>query len=156
MKKTNFKDLSKEYQDLILEAEKAMATAYSPYANFAVGAALLTIDNKIITGSNVENASASLTVCAERSAIVRANAMGQRHFKAVAVIAQGSEAVAKEVIAPCGACRQMLFESSQISGIDLEVIMSNIQKDKIVVAKISELLPLPYGPKDLGVDVKNY
>ena len=156
MKNFKFEDLDKQKQNLLLQAEKAMNTSYTPYSNFAVGAALLTIDNKIITGSNVENASSSLAICAERAAIARANAIGDRHFKAIAVIARGNDEVAKEIITPCGACRQTLYEFSQISKIDLEIIMSNTAKDKIVIAKISELLPLPYGPKDLGLDIKNY
>ncbi len=152
MKEVKFKNLSKRYQELLSAAEKAKATAYTPYANFAVGAALLTINNKIITGSNVENASYGLSVCAEHSALVRANALGERRFKALAMIAKGG----KEVITPCGSCRQMIFEFSQISGIDLEIIMSNASKEKVVVAKISELLPLAFGPTDLGVDIKKY
>jgi len=72
------------------------------------------------------------------------------------VIAKGSSQVEKEVIAPCGICRQMLYEFSQISGNDLEIIMSNSSKNKILLAKISELLPLPYGPKNLGINVKEY
>ncbi len=143
-----FKDLNKQYRMLLTAAEKAAKTSYCPYSRFAVGAALLTRNGRIITGSNVENASYRLTVCAEQAAIARANALGQRHFKAVAVIARGGNS-SDRPIAPCGACRQMLFEFFEFSGIDLEVIMSDAGKKRIVIAKISELLPLAFGPKDL-------
>lgn len=150
MKEVEFKNLSKQYQELLLSAEKAGETAYIPYSGFAVGAALLAVNGKIITGSNVENAVYSLSFCAERSALVRANALGERRFKALAIIAKSG----KEMITPCGSCRQVLFEFSRISGIDSEIIMSNPSKKKIVIARISELLPLGFGPKNMGLDVK--
>jgi cytidine deaminase len=64
----------------------------------------------------------------------------------------------KEVTAPCGPCRQMLYELAQVSGVDksFEVVMSTTKKDKITIATIGELLPLAFGPKDLGVDVSAY
>jgi len=139
MKNTNFKDLKKEYQDLLLQAEKAIKTAYNPYSKLFVGAALLTKDNKIITGSNVTNAVSG--ICAERVAVFRANAMGERYFKAIAIISSFEN---KKPITPCGICRQILFEFSQVSGIDLDIIMSNTDKDKIIIAKLSELLPLAF------------
>ena len=78
-----YNDLSKLQQQLIDEAKAAMETAYNPYSHFYVGAALLTETNEIITGSNVENASYGHCICAERSALVRANAMGHRKFKSI-------------------------------------------------------------------------
>ena len=147
----------KDYQVKLLDAAAGvMEKAYNPYSKFFVGAALLTKDGQTITGANFENASYGHTICAERSALVRANAMGFREFKAVAVIARGADFEAKSPTAPCGACRQMLFEASQISGTDLEVIMSNTDRSKVTVMKISELLPLAFGPEDLGVKLEDY
>ena len=139
MKKTSFKELDKQYQALLLEAEKAVKTAYDPYNNLFVGAALLTKDDKVITGSNVKNAVSG--ICAERVAIFKANSMGERYFKAIAVISNFKK---EEPIVPCGFCRQILSEFSRVSSIDLDVIMSNPDKDKIIIAKISELLPWPF------------
>jgi cytidine deaminase len=156
MKTIKFKDLTTEQKKLLKAAEKAMDTAYNPYSKFFVGAALLTRDNKIITGSNVENAAYGSTICAERAAILRANALGKRCFKSMALIAKGEDFDTKEVTAPCGACRQVLLEFSQISETDLSIIMSTTKKDKIVIASISELLPLNFGPKDIGIDIKHY
>ncbi len=156
MKNVKFKDLKKQYQILLNEAEKVTEKAYAPYSCFRVGAALLTRKGKIIVGSNVENASYGLTVCAERSALINANILGERCFKALAVIAKGGPKVAKEVISPCGSCRQMIFEFSKISGEDTEIIMSDSKRNKIKIARISELLPLAYGPENLGMEVKKY
>ena len=141
---------------LLDEATKVMDTAYNPYSNFYVGAAILSQDGQIITGSNVENAAYGSTICAERAAILRANAMGIRTFDKVAIIARGEGFDTKEVTAPCGSCRQMLYESAQISERNLEVVMATTKKDKVVVATIEELLPLAFGPKDLGIDIKKY
>ncbi|VDM46906.1 unnamed protein product [Toxocara canis] len=90
---------------LVNAAKRAMEKAYCPYSKFRVGAALLTKDGTVITGGNVENASYGGTICAERSAVVRAVAEGHTEFKAIAVA--GATA---EPISPCGICRQFLVE----------------------------------------------
>lgn len=156
MQKTNYDALTAEQKLLLDKAEAVMPKAYNPYSGFFVGAALLTEDGIIVEGANVENAAYGSTICAERAAILRANAMGYRRFKAVAIIGKGEKFEATDVVAPCGSCRQMLFELHQISGKDLETILSNTKKDKIVISTIIELLPLGFGPKDLGIDVSKY
>jgi len=156
MKEIPYAKLDSTQQRMLDEATKVMETAYNPYSNFYVGAALLSQDDQIITGSNVENAAYGSTICAERAAILRANAMGIRTFDKVALIGRGKDFDTTEVTSPCGSCRQMLYESAQISEKDLEVIMSTTKKDKIIMATIEELLPLAFGPKDLGIDVKKY
>ena len=142
MENTNFEELKPEYKDLVQSAEEASHKAYNPYSGIAVGAAILTNSNKIIKGANIENASFRLTTCAEQSALSQANILGENNFIAIAIISS-----LPEVITPCGACRQMLFEFSQKSGIDFDVIMSNKDKTEIIIAKISELLPLAFNLK---------
>ncbi len=156
MKKVKYEKLEDVQQRLLNEAEKVMNTAYNPYSNFYVGAALLAQNGMIITGSNVENAAYGSTVCAERAAIFRANAMGIRNFSKVAIIAKGKNFDTDKVTAPCGNCRQVLYEFAQVSGRNLEIIMATTKMDKIVIATIEELLPLGFGPKDLGIDMKKY
>jgi cytidine deaminase len=156
MQEVKYENLENIQRELLFEAERVMETAYNPYSHFYVGAALLSQDGKIITGSNVENAAYGSTVCAERAAILRANARGIRTFDKLAIIARGEGFDTKTITAPCGSCRQMLFEFSQISEKNLEVIMSTTKRDKIIVATIDELLPLAFGPKDLGIDIKKY
>lgn len=90
---------------LVQEAAEARARAYAPYSRFRVGAAALAGDGTIYTGANIENASYSLSHCAERVAIHKAVADGQRTIRAVAVVADGTEPAM-----PCGACRQVMAE----------------------------------------------
>jgi cytidine deaminase len=90
---------------LIARAAAAQEKAYAPYSRFPVGAALLTAAGKVYTGGNIENASYSLTTCAERVALFQAVAAGERDFVALAVV--GGDLAA---CFPCGACRQVLAE----------------------------------------------
>jgi len=95
-----------DMKGLFDEARKAADLAYAPYSKFRVGAALLADDGTVITGGNVENRSFGLTICAERSAVVKAISLGHRSFKALAVSTPDSEVP----VGPCGACRQVLSE----------------------------------------------
>ncbi|HIH17271.1 MAG TPA: cytidine deaminase [Nanoarchaeota archaeon] len=156
MQEIKYEELDLIQQNLLDEAAAVMETAYNPYSHFYVGAALLSLDGQIITGSNVENAAYGSTICAERAAILRANAKGIRTFEKVAIIGRGESFDTTEVTAPCGSCRQMLFESSQVSERNLELIMATTRKDKIILATMEEILPLAFGPKDLGIDVRKY
>jgi cytidine deaminase len=154
-KELSYKDLSSEQKKLLAAAEEAMHTSYSPYSHFYVGAAVLNGDGRIAAAANVENA-AWASICAERSAIVKANSELMRDIKAIALIGRGKNSESEDVIAPCGVCRQVIYESAQLAGKDIDVIMSNSQKTKIIIASIHELLPLAFGPKDLRVDLSEY
>ncbi|MEO0270146.1 MAG: cytidine deaminase [candidate division WOR-3 bacterium] len=105
--------------------------AYAPYSNFKVGAVLKTKKGKIYTGSNVENSSFGLTVCAERIAIFKAVNDGIREFDFIAICAD------KEVF-PCGACLQVMNEFSPEMKIILKV------NKKIKAYKLKELLPFGF------------
>lgn len=118
-------------EKLINAAIAARERAYAPYSKFRVGAAILTRDGRYYTGCNIENASYSLTCCAERVALFKAVSEGERNFEAVAVTA-GTE----EYCTPCGACRQALAEF----GVDIKVFMAN-KKGDYLVQTLSELLP---------------
>jgi len=92
--------------ELFAEAGKATDSAYAKYSKFRVGAALLADDGTVFTGCNVENRSYGLTICAERTAVVKAVSSGRRSFKALAISTPDSETP----VGPCGACRQVLSE----------------------------------------------
>lgn len=117
--------------DLLKKALEARENSYSPYSQFAVGAALETDDGKIFIGCNVENASYGLSICAERTALVNAISNGAKKFKRLAIVADTSDAVT-----PCGMCRQMLTEFAP----DLELILTNT-KGKSETVTLSDLLP---------------
>jgi cytidine deaminase len=131
--------MDKKYQELLDAAKNARKNSYSPYSKFPVGAAVLTEDGKIFTGCNVENASYGLTNCAERTAIFKAVSEGYKKFKAIAIVLD-----APDYGAPCGACRQVIYEF----GPNIDVIMGTVS-GKSEVKKISELIPLAFGPENL-------
>jgi cytidine deaminase len=93
-------------EELFSEARKAADFAYAAYSKFRVGAALLCDDGTVVTGCNVENRSYGLTICAERTAVVKAISLGRRSFRALAIYAPDSVVP----VGPCGACRQVLSE----------------------------------------------
>lgn len=99
-------------QELINLALEARKNSYSPYSGFRVGAALLCRDGRVFCGANVENASYSLTNCAERSALFAAVSAGYREFDAIAIVGGETEKVTA-FCPPCGACRQALAEFSK-------------------------------------------
>jgi cytidine deaminase len=125
-------------KELIREAIEAQKRAYCPYSGFHVGAALLTKDGSIYTGCNVENASYSPTICAERTAVVKAVSDGKTEFEAIAVTGDS------EYTYPCGLCRQVLREF----GKDIIVIVANTVDD-YKEHTVGELLPYSFGPDDL-------
>lgn len=115
---------------LIDEAKKVRENTYTPYSNFRVGAAVLTEDNRIFTGCNIENSSYGLSICAERVAIFNAISSGCKKVTKLAVVTD-----TEPPASPCGACRQVIFEF----GDDVEIIMANL-KGEIKIMKIDELL----------------
>lgn len=121
-------------QELIDAACKVRLNSYSPYSGFRVGAALRTEDGEIVTGTNVENASFGLSICAERSAVVRAVARGQRSFQAIAVVADPVEPTP-----PCGACRQVLLEF----GAHISVLLAGSQgaEGPVIRTTVGDLVP---------------
>ena len=156
MQETNYSNLTDIQKQLVDEATKAMETAYNPYSGFFVGSAVLTQNGEIVTGSNVENSAYGSSICAERSALLSANAKGFRKIKMLALNSRGSDFDTTEISAPCGACRQMIYESSQVSNTNIEIILSTTKKDKIVITTINELFPLAFGPKDIGINLEKF
>jgi len=120
-------------EKLIEAAIKAKEKAYAPYSNFHVGAALLA-NGKIFTGFNIENASYSLTVCAERVAGINAIVDDCKDFEKIAVAA-----CVEDFIIPCGACLQFLAEFVS----DLEIILVNGRGDSKAIT-LRNLLPSPF------------
>ena len=121
-------------KELFSAAVRAAKKSYSPYSHFRVGAALVAADGRVFTGCNIENASYSLTVCAERTAVFKAVSEGVREFKAIAIAGSSSDDFSKPC-PPCGACLQVL---SEFCGDDLAVILSNGW------FKLSDFLPMRF------------
>ncbi|MBM7559689.1 cytidine deaminase [Marinitoga litoralis] len=124
------------------KAKEAMNKSYSPYSKFKVGAALITKSGKIYTGTNIENASYGLSMCAERTAIFKAVSEGEKDFETLVVIADTDGPVS-----PCGACRQVIAEF----GVD-EIVLTNLKKD-FKIMSVEDLLPYGFSGEEL--DDKN-
>ena len=125
---------------LALAAIDAMKKSYSPYSNFTVGAALLTKDGKVYTGANIENASYTPTICAERNAIFTAVHNGERDFEAIAIVG-GHKGEITGVTAPCGVCRQVM---SEFCSPDFKVIMVTSHEGDYVEETLGDLLPYTF------------
>ena len=127
--------------DLLDAAQKVRENSYSPYSHFKVGAAVLTPDGKIFCGTNVENSSYGLTVCAERNAMFAAAAAGYRRFKALALITQ--KLPGQKFNSPCGACRQVMSEFMDSKTPVFIAVLDG--KKRIVYRKtLGELMPFPF------------
>ena len=126
-----------DWDNLAEWARAASQQAYAPYSGFAVGAALLGASGRIYTGGNVENVSFPLTLCAERVALVRAIAEGEREFRALAVFSPNGAT-------PCGACRQVLREFTE----ELPILVVGAEGERRLY-RLSELLPAAFAPGHL-------
>lgn len=129
--------------ELIKKAMEAKEKSYSPYSKFGVGAALLTEDGKVYTGCNIEIASYSPTLCAERTAIFKAISEGSHNVKKIAIVGDANPTY------PCGVCRQVIREF----GKDAEIIIGNSPNDYNIYT-IDDLLPHSFGPEDLDTNGK--
>jgi cytidine deaminase len=128
-----------EHQALIDLALEARRRAYAPYSNYAVGAALRTKSGKLYTGVNVENAAYPATICAERTAVVKAVSEGEREFEVIAVATANGGT-------PCGGCRQVLSEF----GLDTLVLIANEKGELVEETTVADLLPGAFTPDKLG------
>jgi cytidine deaminase len=123
---------------LINTAIEASRSAYVPYSNYRVGAALRAKDGTTYSGCNIENSSYAVTVCAERTALFKAVSEGQREFDAIAVVTGNGGS-------PCGVCRQALYEFSP----DMRVIIASDEGRVLHDLRLADLLPHGFGPNNL-------
>lgn len=139
------KDLSKDDQKLIKLAKKALKKSYSPYSNFKVGAALLLQNGKTLSGANQENASYPLCLCAERVAISGADCSYPKvPIVSMAITAKSSSQEVNYPVAPCGACRQVIFETAMRHKTTIRLILQGEKGKVFVIPSIEQLLPLSF------------
>lgn len=129
-----------QYSALIQTAIQAMEHAYIPYSNYPVGAALQATDGTVFTGCNIENAAYPATICAERTALVKAVSEGYRTFDVIAVVTRDGGS-------PCGVCRQMMYEFAP----ELTVVMADSDGNVHHVEPLSNLLLHGFGPSHLNL-----
>ncbi len=142
----NEKDsISDEIANLIKIAREATNSAYAPYSNFYVGAAALLEDGTIVKGSNFENASYPLCLCAERVALASIHSQYPGAIvKMMAVTARNPSQKTNEPIAPCGACRQVLLEYEQKQKEEIKIIMFGEEGNVAVCKSAASLLPMAF------------
>ncbi len=124
----------KRHEHLIKQAAVAMERALANSSKFKVGVALLTKDEKIYQGCNIETITSKLGVCAEQVALFKALSEGEREFKAIAIVASSGQ-----ICTPCGVCRQLLWEFAP----ELEVIMVD-RHGRTLIRQMRDLLPHPF------------
>jgi cytidine deaminase len=140
---------------LVERAREAALKAYAPYSGYSVGCAVESVDGEVVVGANMENACYRLGICAEISALTAARqAFGLGKVARIAVSgghvgADGALAGAG-LVTPCGGCRQSILEAAHLTGVDVEVVAANGDGTEVKLLRISELIPLGFGPANLA------
>lgn len=140
-----YEQLTDIYYQLIDKAHDARAASYSPYSGIAVGAALLTASGKIYLGANIENASYSPTICAERVAFFKAVNAGERDFVAIAIVGAPKDEEPSSTFPPCGVCRQVM---SEFCGPEFMVILGTRSDMRLI--PFAEILPHSFTKDNLA------
>ena len=135
-------------QELIQKALEARKRAYTPYSHHKEGAALLAKDGTVFLGCNIENAAYGPTNCAERTAFFKAVSEGVLDFTEIAIVGGMEDAKELPICAPCGVCRQVMREFCDPK--TFRVILGTNDPDRMEVYTLEELLPLGFGPENLG------
>ena len=140
--------------ELIALAREAALEAYAPYSGFEVGCAIESIDGRVVTGANVENACYRLGICAEQHALANAQAAFGLHNVARIAVAGGRVVAGAlsgaQAVTPCGGCRQAILEAAQLgNAIDIVVICSSGDGKQVESHAISTLIPHGFGPANL-------
>ena len=135
-------ELPRDDQSLLLKAKEALQFSYSPYSNFKVGSALRLCNGETFMGSNLENASYPLCLCAERSAIAACQPFLEKyHIETIAVTALNPARQIDDPVAPCGACRQVIFEMEHRQNKEIRIIMQGEIGEIRIVSSARHLLP---------------
>jgi len=144
-------ELDADDRQLLIEARNVTGQAYAPYSNFHVGAAAKLSNNKIVTGTNQENASYPVGICAER---VLLSAISSLHpgmaIETMAVSYQSKKIKSDHPISPCGMCRQALLECEGRTGKPIRLILAGIEGEVYVIRSAGLLLPLAFTSEELG------
>ena len=141
----SIKDLQEADKQLLQQARDITETAYAPYSNFFVGAAAQMENGKVITGTNQENASYPVGICAERvllSAV--ASQFASAGILTMAISFNNLNGESNSPISPCGICRQSLSEYEQRTNQPIKIILSGLKGEVYIIEKASQLLPLAF------------
>ncbi len=143
-------ELSESDRMLVLIAREASKSAYAPYSQFHVGAAILLENGEIIAGNNQENSAFTNGLCAERVALFYANAKyPDVPVKALAVTAENGQGLVEDPVKPCGSCRQAIVETEARFSKPVKIILDG-QKKIQIFESVADLLPFAFKPDSLG------
>lgn len=134
-------------KQLVKLAIEARNYSYAPYSHFNTGAALLTKDDKIYKGCNIENAAFSPTNCAERTAFFKAISEGHKEFKAIAVVGGSTDKGIEDYCPPCGVCRQVMLEFCDEN--TFYIILAKSEND-VKIYSLKELIPINFTNNNLN------
>ncbi len=157
MKRLTIDDVKREpkIEQLIIEArEAAFWRSYAPYSGFAVGAAARDRKGNVYRGANLENAAYAVVMCAEVGALTAANEAGAfDQLEAIAVVGFKfhPQVDLSQIVTPCGRCRQLIYEASELSHCAIDVFACSGDLNQIEQWSIAEMLPRAFGPKTLGI-----
>lgn len=147
----NDKDLSPEDAHLLTKAREVSQLAYAPYSTFYVGAAALLTNGEIITGTNQENASFPVGICAEQVTLSAISSL-YPHGEGIVTMAisyQGKGIKSDHPISPCGVCRQALVEHEVRTKQNMRIILSGLEGEVYIIPDAHALLPLAFHPDEL-------
>jgi cytidine deaminase len=144
-------NLSEEDQALLLKARTVSANAYAPYSGFRVGAAAIMAGGSIVTGSNQENASYPIGICAERVLLAAVSSIApSESISVMAITYQSDEVDSSKPVAPCGMCRQSLVEFENRYSKPMRLLLSGSEGEIFEFDSVSELLPFSFKAENLG------
>ena len=144
-------DLPEDEQQLIVQARNALESAYAPYSGFEVAAAIYLENGEILVGTNQENASYGLCLCAEQNVLATAGSQfGSVTIKKMAITARAAAKDINYPISPCGACRQVISEHEDRHQHPIKIILQGASGDILTFQSIKELLPFSFSAKDLA------
>ena len=135
--------LTSVQRELLEAADRALENAYSPYSKISVGASVLLEDARIISGSNFENSSYPLCLCAERVALAAVHSLPNRSLVLAMAVSITNPDDMYELASPCGACRQVIDEFQRFQGHPIQLIL-RANDDEAIVTTIEELLPISF------------
>ena len=143
-------ELAEADASLLKAARKVTESAYAPYSHFHVGAVARMNDGSLVTGTNQENASYPVGICAERVLLASASMLHTGvGIDTMAISYHNKEGDSSKPVSPCGMCRQVLLEYEERTGQHIRLIMSGMEGNVIVLERASQLLPLSFGSDDL-------
>jgi len=144
-------ELNAEDRQLLTEARNVTDKAYAPYSNFHVGAAAKLENGKIVTGTNQENASYPVGICAERVLLSAISSLYEGiPVETMAVSYQSKKMKSDHPISPCGMCRQALQEFEGRTGRPIRLILAGMEGEIYIINSASQLLPLAFSSEELG------